>query len=540
MKIGLEQGMGGFITGRRAVGLALALAGLVGIGAGAYTGRTMYLVFGMGAWWLLVFGGVLALLQRASMLMQMVAAARADLGALAAWQTSHPDELWRQLTRIGRDQRRAISQAQDETLRLRKETKRALAEIERAVQTIADEQAGSASVQSLHHLSVVSALVDSADTCRKSIGDLEVRISSLDAQVNDRLAAFEGRLEAQSAQVLEEYAQETRRGLAEHSTMSLRVYRDISAELDRWKERHEALRESLATYADGISGLSRTAAELKSTVEGSAGQLGGFAKALDATGGHLESLRATYEEDKRHLKALSRDEKQLRSISRRGLQWLKYETVREVEAVLQLRQLLSVDAPTPLLGGWAMDPESVLALVQLLTERRPGLVVELGSGASTVWIAMALRQIGSGKVVSYDHLPEYAAITRKALEHAGLQQWAEVREAPLTDTRIGDETFSWYGLDAGATQAQIDVLLVDGPPGSTGPLARYPAVPRLVRSLREHALVIVDDAARHDEEEMVERWIREFPALKRSAGLGPRTIVLQVDPVDGPGGADAP
>lgn len=559
--------MGRFITVRRLGALGLALAGLVAISAGILTGRTAYLVFGMVAWWLLVFGGVAALLQRASMLMRMVAATRADLEMLASWQQRHPDELWRQLTRIGRDQRRAVAEAQEETLRLRKETKRSISAIERSLATLAEDQAGAATVQAANQLSIVSVLVEAMSNQRK--GDVELALVKAaveeipqqlqQVQADVQQVKVEAELRQEKAlQAQAETAQETRRSLMEHSSLAMRVYRDIHSELDarqgtldeavgqlgRQASSIDELKSALVGIDDRLQEAGRsiesTSKGLEATnssldlagkgVEAMSRGLEAASTSLDATSASLAELRADYEADKRKLKVLSRDEKQLRSISKKGLQWLKYETVREVEAILQLRQMLRVESPTPLLGGWAMDPESVYGLVQLLSERQPRLVVELGSGSSTVWVALTLRRIGAGRIISYDHLPEYAARTRAALRDAGLEEWAEVRDAPLADVSVGDETYPWYTLGDTASEAPIDILMVDGPPASTGPLARYPALPLLSAAMGEGGIVIVDDATRADEEEMLERWSREFPRLKPISNLGPRTVVLAVEP----------
>ncbi|MGY1410428.1 MULTISPECIES: class I SAM-dependent methyltransferase [unclassified Luteimonas] len=562
--------MGRFITVRRLGGLALALAGLAGISAGILTGSTAYLVFGMVAWWLLVFGGVAALLQRASMLMRMVAATRADLETLASWQQRHPGELWKQLARIEKEHRRAVGQAQDETVRLRKETKRGLAVLERSLAMIAEEQSGAATVNAANQLSLVSALVDATSNQRTAAVELESVKTAIGGIPVQLCEAQAGVLQAQAdvLQAQADAAQETRRSLMEHSSLAMRVYRDIHSELDaRQGPLDEAVKQlgrqagaivELKSVLDGVDnrlqetgksveatskGLEATSKGIEATtksIEAASKGIEATSKGIEATSKSLEELRADYEGDKRKLKALSRDEKQLRSISRRGLQWLKYETVREVEAVLQLRQILQVDLPTPLLGGWAMDPESVYGLVQLLLERRPRLVVELGSGASTVWVALALRRIGAGRIISYDHLPEYADRTRDALRSAGLEEWAEVRDAPLADVTIGDATYPWYSIGEAGKDAPIDMLMVDGPPASTGPLARYPAVPQFFGALGEGGIVVVDDATRADEEEMLERWSQEFPRLKPADSLGPRTVVLALEPAPAAAGADNP
>ena len=90
---------------------------------------------------------------------------------------------------------------------------------------------------------------------------------------------------------------------------------------------------------------------------------------------------------------------------------------------------------------------------------------------------------------------------------------ASVVDAPLADVSVGAATWSWYGLAAGVPGV-IDALFVDGPPGDTGSLARYPALPLLRERLAPGATIFVDDGDRPDEREMVRRWQAEVDGLQ--------------------------
>jgi hypothetical protein len=57
------------------------------------------------------------------------------------------------------------------------------------------------------------------------------------------------------------------------------------------------------------------------------------------------------------------------------------QAARQQEALVQLQPLLG-DFPV-WLGGWAADPLMMRRAVELVTERRPRLVVECGSSSST-------------------------------------------------------------------------------------------------------------------------------------------------------------
>jgi predicted O-methyltransferase YrrM len=133
-------------------------------------------------------------------------------------------------------------------------------------------------------------------------------------------------------------------------------------------------------------------------------------------------------------------------------------------------------------------------------------VLELGSGASTVLIAYALEGLGAGRVVSLDHEPAYARRTEALITAHGLEAIASVRTAPLTAITLDGEAFSWYAPDACSGLGTIDLLMVDGPPGSLGSQARYPALPVLQPFLAPDAVILVDDGGRDDEAAVVKRW----------------------------------
>ena len=185
----------------------------------------------------------------------------------------------------------------------------------------------------------------------------------------------------------------------------------------------------------------------------------------------------------------------------------------QLEALDWLRAELQLQRPLPPTRGYAAAPDALAQLVRILDDRTPDSVVELGSGVSTIVIARRLQQAGRGRLVALEHLPEHAERTRGELAAHGLADVGSVIDAPLEEVTIGSATWSWYRLGAGMPAA-IDALFVDGPPGGTGTLARYPALPLLVDRLAPGAVVFVDDGDRPDEREMVRRWQAEHEGLE--------------------------
>ena len=196
------------------------------------------------------------------------------------------------------------------------------------------------------------------------------------------------------------------------------------------------------------------------------------------------------------------------------------DLMTDMQALMQLFTRYPPSAPLPIIAGWALSPAGLLFLTDSIETRGAEFVVECGSGTSTLWMALAMRHKGSGKVLALEHLEEYAEKTRAVLDAHGLSEWAEVRVCPLVDVSTPRGEYPWYDLDLDSIPRKIDILLVDGPPGSTGNHARYPALPRLRPVLAEQCLVVADDTDRRDEREVLAFWKEEWPELTQLGSPG--------------------
>lgn len=189
------------------------------------------------------------------------------------------------------------------------------------------------------------------------------------------------------------------------------------------------------------------------------------------------------------------------------------EETRQVEALMQLMPQIKPRAILPPSGRWAMDARALLHLSNLVQEGKPKNVLELGGGTSTVWLGYLCETYG-GKVVSVDHEEKFATLTNENIQRHGLETTAEVRTAPLEDMVIDGQTYQWYETSAFEDLTEIDLLVVDGPPGTSGKDARLPALPHLIDRLASECLVVLDDAEREDEREVFEIWAQTFPGFK--------------------------
>jgi hypothetical protein len=188
------------------------------------------------------------------------------------------------------------------------------------------------------------------------------------------------------------------------------------------------------------------------------------------------------------------------------------ERGRHIEAFVSLTSFLPLRAPLPAMGGYALGADLGVEIVTHILAEKPSLVVELGSGVSTLVTAYALEQAGGGRLVSIEHNPEWVEITRERLALHGFPRSGvdvEVRHAPLLSVSGVSPATQWYDLAAIEDLRDIGLLTVDGPPNAGGDLARYPALPKLAERLADSATIVVDDAGRIPETAMIERWEAE-------------------------------
>jgi predicted O-methyltransferase YrrM len=124
----------------------------------------------------------------------------------------------------------------------------------------------------------------------------------------------------------------------------------------------------------------------------------------------------------------------------------------------------------------AVAPEVGRLLYLLVRTRRPARVVEFGTsfGLSTIHLAAALRDNGSGHLVTTEQSNSKASRAAQHLTQAGLTELVEIRQ--------GDAFRTLLGID------RIDVLLLDGWKPLYLPLLR-----QLEPALSPGCLVIADD-----------------------------------------------
>ena len=210
-------------------------------------------------------------------------------------------------------------------------------------------------------------------------------------------------------------------------------------------------------------------------------------------------LRSLHSKVSKTSAAITRDIQKL-SVENKKNSMIAY---RQTEAFNQLTNLLDFKAAIPATRSWAASPDLLLTISEIVRKNRPGLVVELGSGISTLVTAKS----GARKIVSIDNSDAWGAKTVALLKEHKVRG-VDVRIAPLRPYANGSE---WYDLDAIKDLKKIDLLIVDGPPGSKNPEARYPALQQFKDKLSPSAIVVIDDVNREGERKLAEDFAKALP-----------------------------
>jgi predicted O-methyltransferase YrrM len=180
----------------------------------------------------------------------------------------------------------------------------------------------------------------------------------------------------------------------------------------------------------------------------------------------------------------------------------------QLDGLISIYKILEdVKYPVPPFRGWAVSPDFTRILMKYIFDMKPGLVVELGSGVSTIITGYCLKMNGKGKLISLEHEENYYRDSLKNIKAHGLEGFVELYYAPLKQYPLDKELYSWYDLSKVPIDKPVDIITVDGPPGTIQKESRYPAFPLMISYLNHKAIILVDDYIREDEKEMVKKWL---------------------------------
>lgn len=204
--------------------------------------------------------------------------------------------------------------------------------------------------------------------------------------------------------------------------------------------------------------------------------------------------------------------------------------VKQIESFLRIQNALNYGELLVDFHVWSISPDIGVFLLEKIYENHYDLIIEFGSGSSTVLLAKSVEakqrqhlvQDGTGlsgntDIVSFESDKDFYEKTSQMLYNRRLDGYVKLVHAPLIDWSDG-EHYLYYDCQSVlsslalkyANQKPHILLFVDGPPGTTCTNARYPAIPLVFSFFYQSYIdVVLDDANRKDEKAVVKLW-REF------------------------------
>ena len=197
-------------------------------------------------------------------------------------------------------------------------------------------------------------------------------------------------------------------------------------------------------------------------------------------------------------------------------------------AIRQISKLRKGQIPTrrmltDLLTGWSNEGYAAnleyfeeVAKISVASE---GPILECGSGATTILLGLLCGQRGK-EVWSLEHSAEWQKRVSEVLQRHRISG-VRVCFSPLVE----NGEFDWYDAPVAEMPDEFSFVVCDGPPGMTKG-GRYGLLPLLGNRLPVGSTILLDDACRPGEAELIKRWESEAGFETRLVEKGARGFAI--------------
>jgi predicted O-methyltransferase YrrM len=165
------------------------------------------------------------------------------------------------------------------------------------------------------------------------------------------------------------------------------------------------------------------------------------------------------------------------------------------------------------MGDIGLTVDTINFLEKKIKQEKPRLMVEYGSGISTVCFSFFMREIfgtdNNMHVVSIEQSENYAREINALLSSLNLHKNVLVLHSNLVEQEINGLATFCYDLKNSVIRStlgsdSVDFVVIDGPSG--GHMNRYGTLPLIKEHLHKGALIFLDDAFRDWELEVAQLW----------------------------------
>jgi tetratricopeptide (TPR) repeat protein len=252
---------------------------------------------------------------------------------------------------------------------------------------------------------------------------------------------------------------------------------------------------------------------------------------INAVSQVMEAMQSNQSELTTQIKQQVEELTKLRKDLQASVQKEMKNSVKQLEEFLNLQGYMQTGDLMPAMHGWPVSPDFARYLVEIIEANNYDLIIEFGSGTSTVLMARVLDNMSKqgrprAVQITFEHLEKYHQKTLAQLKDQQLDALVKLVLAPLasyTEPDSGD-TYPYYDCQSALSELTAQggndfkriLAVVDGPPAATGKHARYPAVPVILEHFPNTRLdILLDDYIRQDEKEIEAKWIKLLQARSR-------------------------
>ena len=204
------------------------------------------------------------------------------------------------------------------------------------------------------------------------------------------------------------------------------------------------------------------------------------------------------------------------------------DTQRQLQAALNVLQLVRLDAAVPAPGGAEAYPDLNLLIMDILLQRRPATTVLVGSSTSTLFLALTAAQHDlDTRIVMLEHDARAQASTRALLARHGVTDHAEVRMTPSVSSDVEGPDAPQRDDSELADLDQIGVLVVDIGARGAAHHPHFDAVPQLREKLAASCTVVLAGEDDESGPELAQLWSQLLPDFTfEVVGTAPRKVGL--------------
>lgn len=180
---------------------------------------------------------------------------------------------------------------------------------------------------------------------------------------------------------------------------------------------------------------------------------------------------------------------------------------------MSILQPLLTDLPYLPFNGGALRPICIAYILNEIIINQRKMILEFGSGLSTIMMARLIKKNNLDvKIFSVEHNQEWASIIERYLEKENLRQYVNIIRTDLKEIKTNLGNVNWYEYNTiinNINHNKFDLIIVDGPPANAENIkySRYPALINMTDNFEEDFCLILDDANRKGEQQIIKSFL---------------------------------